>query len=59
MNQNTFSFRFSVLSFAYDWSCIEVWLDTMLFKKVDVSEIPTGLLGLQFNSNFVLDNWRE
>ena len=45
MNQNTFSFRFSVLSFAYDWSCIEAWLDNMLLTKMVASENLTGLLG--------------
>ena len=58
MNQNTFSFRFSVLSFAYEWSCIEVWLDNMLLRKIVASESLIGLLGLRLNSNFVLNYCR-
>ena len=54
-----FSFRFYVLSIAYEWSYIDVWLDNMLFTKSLVFQSLTVWLGLQFNSNFVLDNCRE
>ena len=48
-----------MLSFANDWSFIDVWLQNTLFTKIVVYENLTGLLGWQFNSNFVLDNCRE
>ena len=54
-----FSFRFYMLSIAYDWLYIDVWLENMLFTKNLVFESLTVWLGLQFNSIFVLDNCRE
>ena len=47
------------MSFAYDWSYINVWLQNTLITKFFVYESLNGLLGWQFNSNFVLDNCRE
>ena len=37
-----FSFRFYMLSIAYDWLYIDVWLDNMLFTKNHLIESVTG-----------------
>ena len=40
-----FSFRFYMLSIAYDWLYVDVWLENMLFTKNLVFESLTGWLG--------------
>ena len=39
-----FSFRFYMLSIAYEWLYIDVWLDIMLFTKNLLIESVTGYL---------------
>ena len=50
-----FSFRFYMLSIAYDWLYIDVWLENKLFTKDLVFESLTGWLGFILTQIFC---WR-